>query len=143
MGTFLIVRLVQAVIVVLLVTIIVFIGIRLLPGDPLLMLYNANDIREFTEEEKAAIRAEAGLDKPLPMQYIHWIGGVLQGDLGQSILLDTSVNDDIFKKLPVTLYLGFLALIIGAVIGVPLGIISAVRRGSWLDSLVTWWQRWL
>ena len=78
MVNFIIVRLIQAVIVIILVTIIVFIGIRLLPGDPLLMLYDANQIREFTEEEKAAIRAEAGLDKSLPEQYIDWIGGVLQ-----------------------------------------------------------------
>ena len=63
------------------------------------MLYDANQIREFTEEEKAAIRAEAGLDKTLPEQYIDWIGGVLQGDLGQSILLRTSVTDDILNVL--------------------------------------------
>jgi len=119
------------------VTIIVFVGMRLLPGDPLLMLYDRNRIVTFTEEELAAIRHEAGLDKSMVLQYFDWMGGVLHGDLGQSILNRSSVSQDIARRLPRTAYLGFLAFIIGAIIGIPAGVISAIRRATWLDSIVT------
>lgn len=137
MTNFIIVRLLQSILVILLVTIITFVGMRLLPGDPLLMLYDRNQIQSFTEEELAEIKAEAGLDKSLPEQYVVWIWGVLHGDLGDSILYETNVTDDIMDKLPITFYLGILSLVIGTLIGVPLGVISAVRRGTWLDTLVT------
>jgi peptide/nickel transport system permease protein len=137
MIAYIIRRLIQAAIVVILVTIIVFVGMRLLPGDPLLMLFDRNRIEAFTPEELEAIRHEAGLDRPLFVQYFDWMGGVLRGDLGKSILSDRSVTQDIGERLPRTAYLGILAFIIGLIIGIPAGIISAVRRGSWLDSAVT------
>ncbi len=137
MVAYIIRRLIQALIVVILVTIIVFVGMRLLPGDPLLMLFDRNKIQAFTPEELAQIRHDAGLDKPLLVQYFDWMGGVLHGDLGQSILNKTSVSKDIAIRLPRTAYLGVLAFIFGLVIGIPAGVISAVRRGSWLDSVVT------
>jgi peptide/nickel transport system permease protein len=137
MIAYIIRRLIQAVIVVVLVTVIVFVGMRLLPGDPLLMLFDRNRIEAFTPEELAAIRHSAGLDKPMLIQYFDWMGGVLHGDLGQSILNKTSVSKDIAVRLPRTAYLGFLAFIVGTLIGIPAGVLSAVRRGSWLDSVVT------
>jgi peptide/nickel transport system permease protein len=137
MIAYIIRRLIQAVIVIVLVTVIVFVGMRLLPGDPLLMLFDRNRIQAFTPEELAAIRHSAGLDKPLFVQYFDWMGGVLHGDLGQSILNKTSVSKDIGERLPRTAYLGFLAFIVGTLIGIPAGVLSAVRRGSWLDSVVT------
>jgi peptide/nickel transport system permease protein len=110
---------------------------RLLPGNPLLLLYDRNNIQNFTEEQLTAIRHAAGLDKPLPIQYIDWMGGVLHGDLGKSVLNRSSVSQDIAVRLPRTAYIGLLAFILGVIIGIPAGVISAVRRGSWIDSLVT------
>jgi peptide/nickel transport system permease protein len=137
MVSYLVRRLIQAVVVIVLVTIIVFVGMRLLPGDPLLLLYDRNNLQNFTPEQLAAIRHDAGLDKPMVVQYFDWMEGVFHGDLGKSVLTKTSVSKEIAVRLPRTAYIGVLAFIFGVIIGIPAGVISAVRRGTWLDSLVT------
>lgn len=137
MVAYIVRRLVQSIFVVLLVTIMVFVGMRMLPGDPLLMLFNPNALESFSEEQLDQIRREAGLDRPMVVQYIDWLGDALRGDLGKSVLYKTSVSQEIAKRLPVTAHLGILAFIIGMIVGVPLGVISAIRRGKWLDTLVT------
>lgn len=137
MGTYLVRRLIQSIIVILLVTIFVFIGMRLLPGDPIFMLFNPNQVQNFTPEEIEKIRHEAGLDKPMIAQYFEWLGNVFKGDLGKSILNKRPVVVDLAKRIPVTAHIGFLAFLVAIIIGVPFGIISAIRRGSWLDTLVT------
>jgi peptide/nickel transport system permease protein len=137
MATFVIRRLFQSIIIIFLVTITVFLTMRILPGDPIYMLYTPNQVQALTEEQMVKIRHEAGLDKPLMVQYFTWMGGIFRGDLGQSILHKTKVTDEIAKRLPITAHLGVLSFIIGIVIGVPMGVISAVRRGTWLDTLVT------
>jgi peptide/nickel transport system permease protein len=137
MVAYIVRRLIQSIFVVLLVTIMVFVGMRMLPGDPLLMLFNPNALESFSEEQLDQIRREAGLDRPMVVQYIDWLGDALRGDLGKSVLYKTSVSQEIAKRLPVTAHLGILAFIIGMIVGVPLGVISAIRRGKWLDTLVT------
>jgi peptide/nickel transport system permease protein len=86
MTAFIIRRLLQSIVIIFLVTISVFLCMRLLPGDPILMLFSPSELQTYTEEELAAIRHKAGLDKPLPVQYFSWIGGVFRGDLGKSII---------------------------------------------------------
>jgi peptide/nickel transport system permease protein len=130
-------RLIQSAIVILMVTILVFLGMRLLPGDPLYMLFSQNQVEKLTMEELDKIRHEAGLDKPLAAQYFDWLGNVFRGDLGKSILTKTSVSTDVAKRVPITAHIGIIAFIIGTVVGIPLGIVSAVRRNTWLDSVVT------
>ncbi len=137
MLTYIVRRLIQSAIVVLLVTILVFVGMRLLPGDPIYMLFNPNQLQNMTQEELALLRQEAGLDRPMVVQYFDWLGGILQGDLGNSIMNKYPIAKDLVKRIPVTAHLGILAFIVGTMIGIPLGIISAVRRGTWLDTLVT------
>ena len=137
MSLYLIRRLLHAVSVIFLVTIIVFFTMRLLPGDPILLLVTATEQQEYTEEQIVKLRHEFGLDKPLIWQYFEWIGGLLHGDLGMSILNRQPVIQELLRRLPITLHLGVLAFIIGHIIGVPAGIISAVRRGSWIDNVVT------
>jgi peptide/nickel transport system permease protein len=137
MGTYLVRRLIQSIIVILLVTIIVFVGMRLLPGDPIFMLFNPNQVQSFTQEEIDSIRHEAGLDKPLAIQYFEWLGNVFKGDFGKSILNKRPVTIDLAKRIPVTAHIGILAFLVSLIIGVPLGIISSIRRGSWLDTVVT------
>lgn len=110
---------------------------RLLPGDPIYMLLNPNQVQSITAEEIAQIRHEAGLDKPMPVQYFNWLGNVFKGDLGKSILNKRPVTIDLAKRIPVTAHIGILAFIISVIIGIPFGIISAIRRGTWLDTLVT------
>jgi len=109
----------------------------MLPGDPIFMLYNPNQIRDLTQEELDKIRHEAGLDRSLAIQYFDWLGGVFRGDLGNSILTKEPVSKDLVKRIPITGYIGILAFIVGIVLGIPAGIISAIRRGTWLDTVVT------
>jgi peptide/nickel transport system permease protein len=137
MVTYIIRRLIQSIIVILIVTIFVFVGMRLLPGDPIFMLFNPNQVQNFTPEEIAKIRHEAGLDKPLMVQYFVWLGDVFKGNLGKSILNKRPVTIDLYKRIPVTAHIGILAFLVTIIVGIPLGVISAIRRGSWLDTFVT------
>jgi peptide/nickel transport system permease protein len=137
MGTYIIRRILQMILVLLIVTVIVFLMVRLLPGDPILMYLTTTDLQEITQEQIDFIRRDLGLDRPLLVQYFDWIGNVVTGDLGNSIIHRGKVGDDIKRRLPITLHLGGLAFIISIIIGIPMGVIAAVRRGTWLDSVLT------
>jgi len=137
MLTYIIRRLFFAFLILILTTVIVFLAMRILPGDPILMLVSSETAQEFNEERLIQLRHEFGLDKPMVFQYFDWIIGVFQGDLGVSILHQSPVSDEILRRLPITFHIGALAFIIGHIIGIPAGIISAVRRGKWLDNVIT------
>ena len=137
MTTYIIRRVIQSMLVLLLVTMIVFLVMRLLPGDPIYMLITADDLVESSEEKIAALRHEFGLDKPMPVQYINWLSDALHGDLGVSIIDRSKVTKEIIGRLPITLHIGLLAFIISIIVGIPMGVVSAVRRGRWLDTGVT------
>jgi peptide/nickel transport system permease protein len=116
---------------------LVFFAMRLLPGDPIRMLLSQNQQSEITPEQIDFMRHQYGLDKPMIVQYFNWLGSILQGDLGRSILNHIPVANEILRRLPITLNLGLPAFILGFALGVPAGIICAVRRGRFLDTLVT------
>lgn len=137
MVTYAIRRIFQAVGIILLVTIIVFSVIRFLPGDPVLVYISRDEYTSTSPEEIARLRHEFGLDQPIPVQYVQWLQDVFQGDLGMSIIFRSSVNSEIAKALPKTLYMGFLSLILSILLGLPLGIIAAIRRGKWPDTVAT------
>jgi peptide/nickel transport system permease protein len=130
-------RLLHAALVVLLVSILVFVVMRLLPGDPILMYVTAADMQSSSAEQVAALKKEHGLDRPLIIQYVDWLGKAVRGDMGQSILFHYSVADEIKGRLPISLSLGFMALLVGVIVGPLIGAISAVKRGSWLDTTLT------
>ena len=135
MTSYIIRRLLLGVIVLLLVTVLVFLLMHLLPGDPLL-LFLGQDFATFTQEQHDYYMHEFGLDKPLVVQYFDWLGGVFHGDLGQSILWrGQDVNSMIALRFPVTLNLSVLALIISAIFGITFGTICAIKRGKWADTL--------
>lgn len=106
---------------------------QLLPGDPALILAG----EEQDPSVIAHLREKLHLDEPLPVRYAYWIGGVLQGDLGESVRTQQPVLDLVLEKLPVTLQLGLMAFVIALGIGVPAGVVSAVARGSWWDTLTS------
>ncbi len=137
MTAYVIRRLLHASLVVLLVSILVFVVMRLLPGDPILMFVTSGDMQTASADQIAALKHSYGLDKPLPLQYFDWLSRAVQGDLGQSILFHYSVTEEIARRLPVSLELGLMALLVGIVVGPLLGALSAVRRGTWLDTVVT------
>ncbi len=137
MGAYIVRRLVQAVIVILIVSVFVFVGMRMLPGDPIFMLFNPNQLQNLTQQEIDDLRHEAGLDRPMAVQYFDWLGGVFRGNLGESIMTKAPIMDQLSRRIPITIYIGALAFLVSIIIGVPAGIISAIRRGTWLDTVVT------
>ena len=137
MTAYIIRRILQSLLVLIIVTIIIFLAVRFLPGDPILMYISPEELSVAGEEKIAALKYEFGLDKPVPLQYINWFSGIFRGDLGKSMKYRVNVMDEISRRLPITLYLGLIAFVISAIIGIPIGIISALRRGKWIDILVT------
>ncbi|WP_175631940.1 nickel ABC transporter permease [Virgibacillus siamensis] len=126
---FLLRRLSLMVIVLFLVSIIVFSLVNILPGDPAMLMLGI----EATPESLEALREEMGLNDPLYVRYFDWVAGVLQGDLGYSIQDHSPVMKILLSKIPVTLELTALAFIIAIIIALPIGIISAIRKGTALD----------
>jgi peptide/nickel transport system permease protein len=137
MTTYIIRRLFHAMLVILVVSALVFFLMRLLPGDPILMYVTMGDLQDITQEEIDLIRHKFGMDKPLIFQYFDWLRNAVQGDFGQSILHQYDVLEEILNRLPITLFIGLWAFAIGCIIGPLLGVLSAVRRGKWMDTLVT------
>lgn len=124
-------------IVLIIVSILVFTTIRFLPGDPILMLVSEQEIGQMSEEKIALLKHEYGLDKQVVVQYFDWVSEIFHGDFGKSIFYRTKVADEIAKSLPVTLYLGSISFVLGVFIGIPAGVLSAVRRTSVVDTIVT------
>jgi peptide/nickel transport system permease protein len=118
-------------IVLLVASMLVFAGVRALPGDPALALAG----EDHSQKALTAIRAKYDLDKPVPVQYVNWLGHVVRGDLGTSTRTGLGVGSTIVDRLPVTLELAFLSLLVAIAIGLSLGVVAAVRRGSVSDYL--------
>ena len=137
MTAYIIRRLFIGVITILLVTMMIFLFIRLLPGDPLIVYVNMQEMSDLSDEQMAALRHKFGLDKTIPMQYVSWITNLFRGDFGTSIYYDESVGRLIAERMPITLHLSFLAFILSGVLGISFGIICALKRGTWIDTLVT------
>ncbi len=133
MTTYILRRLLLMIPVAFLVTVAVFVLVRLSPADPVLV---------FAGEERdpvalAEIRKELGLDQPMPVQYVAWISRVVQGDLGRSFLTKQEVRQAIIERLPATLELGAAALLISVTLSLTVGVLSAIKRNSLIDLLST------
>jgi peptide/nickel transport system permease protein len=118
---------------VFIVSLIAFSLVQLIPGDPVLSLVGT----ESHEEEIQRLRKEMGFDKPLVLQYAHWVSRIMQGDFGMSLRYKERVNRLIAQSAPISLFLGAVSFAIGMMIGIPAGIVTAVRRGKFLDSAIT------
>ena len=115
------------------VTIVAFALIRLVPGDPIELLAGE---RGVSEERHAELRARFGFDQPLPVQYLTFLGNLLQGDLGNSLVTRKPVLDEFLTLFPATLELGLCGLLFAIVFGIPAGIIAGVKRGSVFDHVL-------
>ena len=116
--------------VLLCVSMLVFGFVRLIPGDPALVMLG----ERATPENVARVREQLGLNKPVYEQYLTFLGNALHGDLGRSILRQEPVTQEIIRRFPATIELALAALLFAIAVGIPAGVISAVRRGSWFDS---------
>lgn len=133
MGEYFIGRVLQMVPVLLLVSMISFALLFLLPGDPALLILG--DQQASNRQAYEALRTELGLDQPVPIQYLNWLGKTLRGDLGLSTRDRQPVINGLRERLPVTLQLASFAMLLALVIALPTGIISAVRPNSWWDRI--------
>jgi dipeptide transport system permease protein len=115
------------------VSIISFSFIRVLPGDPIMLLAGE---RGVTPERYARLEAQMGFDRPLPIQYLDYLAGILQGDLGQSLVTKRPVLQEFLTLFPATLELSTVAILFAIILGIPAGIFAAVRRGSFFDQSI-------
>lgn len=131
MLSFILRRILIAIPTLILVSMFVFALQKLLPGDPILVM--AGEDRD--PEVIALLREKYRMNEPLVMQYLYWAGDVLRGDLGISLRTNEPVLDLIASKLPVTIQLAIMSMLFAMLIGIPAGILSAVRKGTWVDWL--------
>ena len=122
---------------VVLVTILVFVILRIVPGDPaLLLLAGEEGLSNYSEEQLQKLRAELGTDKPIYIQYVKWVGGLFRLDFGDTFTTSTSrtpVSKDLKQKFPITLELTIMAVLMASIIAIPLGVLSAVRQDTIAD----------
>jgi peptide/nickel transport system permease protein len=134
MTSYIIRRLLWGLVIILMVTVFVFLIMRLLPGDPLFLYLAENEVSNLTPEKMAEMKQLYGLDKPLIAQYFDWIGNTLRGNLGYSIYNQARLIDLLIARFPVSIELSVISWIIGHAIGLLVGIVAALRRGKWIDS---------
>src|SRR6266540_1763626 len=133
MSTYLLRRLMEIVPTILMITFVVFVMMRSVPGDPVVSLLGD----AYTEEDAIKARQAYGLDRPIVVQYVIWLGKLVQGDWGTSILSGRAVLQDVLIRLPVTLELIVLSMGVALVIALPAAIIGALRQNTWADYAAT------
>ncbi|WP_345941950.1 ABC transporter permease [Gemmiger formicilis] len=133
MAKYMFKRLGQTLIIIVIVSVLTFLLVSLMPKDPVYALYGT----DITQEEYDVAFKQLNLDKPIPVRYLAWAGDVLHGDFGTSYRYHDDVLAVIGEKLGVTMYLCFASTIISFPIGILLGVITAVKRGKWQDSVLT------
>jgi peptide/nickel transport system permease protein len=139
MQSYIIKRLILFIPTLVLVTVIIFLVLRIVPGDPALMIV-AGENEDYSEEQLEKTRKDLGLDKPIHVQYGVWVWGMLRGDFGTSFFWRSSVSDDLKERLPITLELTILALLIATMVAVPLGVLSAIKQdtiGDYIGRVIT------
>lgn len=134
MRNFIIRRLLYAIPTLIGISIITFVIVRMSPGDPIRLFTFGQ--RDITGEDIERLRHAYGLDKPLPLQYVDWLIAVLQLNFGQSFIYHQDAFQLLLTRVPATLQLAVVALALQLLIGVPLGVIAALKRGTWLDGVI-------
>jgi len=129
MGAYVLRRLLALIPTLLIASIIVFVTIRMIPGDVIDLMLSQNDIGADKRSREQLVQA-LGLDRSMPEQYLRWVGAILQGDLGSSLWHSTPVLQEVLDRLPVTFELGAMALVIGLLIALPIGVYSAMRQDT-------------
>ena len=133
MGKYILKRLGTSILIVFLVSVFAFSLMHILPGDPVRISLGES----ATEEKIQQVREEYNLNKPIIEQYFLWIKGIFQGDFGRSLLYEEDVTVLIKTKLPITMSIGIPVLVIASVLGIVLGILTAVKRSTWVDQVIT------
>lgn len=132
MALYILKRLLSLLPVLLGITLLVFCFLHLIPGDPAVVLLG----ERATPEQIAALREQLGLNQPLPIQYLIFLGNLLRFDLGNSIISGIPIAAELRSRFPATLELSLGAMLVALILGIPAGILAAVRKNSWLDNLL-------
>ncbi len=134
MGTYLIRRLLLMILTLFGISVLIFVLLRVVPGNIADILFDAAGMVSAAEKQK--LETELGLDKPIVVQYINWIGGLARGDFGYTYVSEQPALEEILPRIPVTAKLAGLALLFSILFGVPLGVVSAVRQNTALDYML-------
>jgi peptide/nickel transport system permease protein len=118
------------------VSLLIFIVMRILPGDPTSVMFGADTFMVLSEADQQRFREALGLEKPLYQQYVSWLGDIARGDLGSSFFRKATVADMIVTRGPISVQLALMAVAFSWLVGIPLGVLSAVRRNSWRDNAI-------
>ena len=130
-------RLLIAIPTVIGVTVLIFLIMRALPGDPLSVFFDPSQIQLMSDEQRAGLMADLGLDRPLMEQYLTWAGNILKGDLGTSFLRGDSIAEAIGRRGAISAEIGILSILIAWILGLPIGILSAMRPNSLGDGIAS------
>jgi len=131
MGRYIFRRLLQLVPVLLGISLLVFVFLHLIPGDPAVTMLGDRATPDAVEK----LRERMGLNEPLPLQYLSFLGSLLTFDLGSSIFTGVPIADEIRLRWPATFELSVVAMLIALLIGIPAGVLAAVKKNSWIDNL--------
>ncbi len=136
MNTYVLRRVMVSVPTIIGVTILIFLVMRVLPGDPVSVVFGQESFAMMSPADQARFRADLGLDQPLHVQYLDWMAAVARGDLGRSFWRNDTVRDLLLRRGPLTLQIAIMAILFSWLIGIPIGLLSATQRDSWRDHLV-------
>ena len=129
-------RLVFGALTVVGVSIVVFVVMRILPGDPLVAIFGPEGFTKLSDAERASYMAELGLSDPLWLQYWSWMSDIAHGNFGRSFFRSESVAEMIMRRGPLTAQIAFLSVVLSWVVGIPVAIVSALRPNSLADNIV-------
>ena len=136
-------RLIQGAVTGILVSLVIFAILRIAPGDVAMMIaleMTGGEEDLVTEDQLAKIREDVGLNAPIYMQYLRWIGGWVTGDWGESMFSNEGIWENFMRKLPVTLELAILSIGLSTILGLPAGVLMALKRDTWIDYTLRIWS---
>jgi len=135
MYSYLLRRLAFGALAVIGVSIVVFVVLRVLPGDPLVAIFGPEGFTKLSEAERARYMADLGLSDPLPVQYLRWVHDIIRGNLGHSFFRAESVAEMIARRGPLTAEIALISVVLSWVVGIPVAVVSALRPNSWGDNV--------
>ena len=143
-GRYFVQRVLQLIPVLILVSVAVFLIIRIIPGDPVLVMLGIDpeERARISEEQYESLKHQLGYDRPIYVQYVNWVSRIVQGDMGLSLRSRRPIFDVIFERYPATLYLALTALLTGVLIAIPIGVIAAMRQNTSVDYAAMGFALW-
>jgi peptide/nickel transport system permease protein len=133
MNTYLLRRLAVSIPTIIGITILIFLVMRVLPGDPVSVVFGQESFTAMSAADQARFRADLGLDQPLHIQYLEWMAAIARGDLGRSFWRNDTVADLLVRRGPITVQIAVMAIAFSWIVGIPIGILSATRRDTLQD----------